>query len=92
MIKLIDFQDLNFFHDNPDFLKKINDNRYNETNFSIVKRISDWVIYVIDDENGVFETFAYNTKQSAIDSIESGKLKKEIFEQKILYDRLAEVL
>ena len=92
MISLIEFDDLNFFRLNPNFLKKINDSRYKDTNYSIVKDGSYWTVYVIHDELGVFETNGYSTKKSAIDAIESGKLKKELFEQQILYNEIIKVL
>lgn len=92
MISLIDFENLKFFEDNPKFLKNVNDGRYKDTIYSIVKIMSKWVVYIIDNEIGVFETFAYDTKTSAIEAIESGKLKKEIKEQYFLYKRLNEII
>ena len=92
MISLIDFEDLKFFEKNKDFIKNIYDNRYKDTIYSIKKIGSHWVVYIIDDEIGFFQTDGYYSKKSAIDAIESGKLKKEIKEQYFLYKRLNEIL
>ena len=50
MISLIDFENLKFFEDNPKFLKNVNDSRYKDTIYSIVKIMSKWVVYIIDDD------------------------------------------
>lgn len=92
MISLIEYDDLNFFELNPNFLKKINDNRYKDTNYSIVKDGSYWSVYVIDDDLGIFETNGYSTKKSAIRAIETGELKREIFTQQLLYNEIVKVL
>ena len=92
MISLIEYDDLNFFELNPNFLKKINDNRYKDTNYSIVKDGSYWAVYVIDDDLGIFETNGYSTKKSAIKAIETGELKREIFTQQLLYNEIVKVL
>lgn len=92
MISLIEYDDLNFFELNPNFLKKINDNIYKDTNYSIIKDGSYWIIYIIDKDLGIFETNGYSTKKSAIKAIESGELKREIFTQQLLYNEIVKVL
>lgn len=93
MINLIDFEDLNFFDDNPNFIKSIYDSRYKDTIYSIKKIGRNWVIYIIDEEIGFFEVLDnYSSKKKAIEAIESGSLKKELFEQYYIYKRLREIL
>lgn len=92
MISLIDFENLKFFETNEGFIKSIYDNRYKDTIYSIKKIGSHWVVYIIDEEVGFFQTDGYYSKKSAIDAIESGKLKKEIKEQYFLYKRLNEII
>lgn len=92
MISLIDFENLKFFEANEGFIKSIYDNRYKDTIYSIKKIGNDWVVYIIDEETGFFQTDGYSSKKSAIEAIESGKLKKEIKEQYFLYKRLNEII
>ena len=94
MLSLIEFDNINFLKDNPDYIKWVYDHRYKDTNYSIIqegKRF--WAVYVIDDNLGIFELLeGYRTKKKAIEEIESGNLKRKIFEQKFLYDKIIEVL
>ena len=94
MIRLVEFDNINFLKDNPDYIKWVYDHRYKDTNYSIIqegKRL--WAVYVIDDNLGIFELLeGYRTKKKAIEEIESGNLKRKIFEQKFLYDKIIEVL
>ena len=92
MIKLNNFENLKFFEENEGFIKSIYDNRYKDTIYSIKKIGSQWIVYIIDEEVGFFQTDGYYSKKSAIDAIESGKLKKEIKEQYFLYKRLNEII
>ena len=94
MLRLIKFDKIKFFKDNPDYIKYVYDHRYKDTNYSIIQESKNtWVIYVIDDNLGIFELFeGYRTKKKAIEEIESRNLKRKIFEQKILYDKIVEVL
>ena len=94
MLSLIEFDNINFLKDNPDYIKWVYDHRYKDTNYSIIQESKNtWVIYVIDDNLGIFEFLeGYRTKKKAIEEIESGNLKRKIFEQKFLYDKIIEVL
>ena len=94
MLSLIEFDNINFLKDNPDYIKWVYDHRYKDTNYSIIREGKNtWVIYVIDDNIGIFELLeGYKTKKKAIEEIESGNLKRKIFEQKFLYDKIVEVL
>lgn len=94
MLSLIKFDNINFLKDNPDYIKYVYDHRYKDTTYSIIhENKNTWVIYVIDDNLGIFELFeGYRTKKKAIEEIESGNLKRKIFEQKFLYDKITEVL
>lgn len=93
MLNLIEFDNINFLKDNPNYIKWVYDHRYKDTNYSIIKCGSIWTIYIIDENFGIFELLeGYRTKKKAIEEIESGNLKRKITEQKILYDKLLEVL
>ena len=94
MIRLVEFDNINFLKDNPSYVKRVYEHRYKDTNYSIIQEGKNtWVIYVIDDNLGIFELFeGYRTKKKAIEEIESGKLKRKLFEQKFLYDKIIEVL
>ena len=94
MLSLIKFDNINFLKDNPDYIKYVYDHRYKDTTYSIIhENKNTWVIYVIDDNLGIFELLeGYRTKKKAIEEIESGNLKRKIFEQKFLYDKIVEVL
>ena len=50
MLSLIEFDDLNFLELNPNYIKKVYDNRYKDTNYSILKIGSSWVIFVIKED------------------------------------------
>ena len=63
MISLIDFENLNFFEANEGFIKSIYDNRYKDTIYSIKKIGSHWVVYIIDEEFGFFQTNGYYSKK-----------------------------
>lgn len=64
------------------FFNKILENRYKDTQYSIVKDGSSWDVYVIGrqdiNDDRVYGGYAYHTKKSAIDAIESGRLLREI--------------
>ena len=94
MLSLIEFNNINFLKDNPDYIKWVYDHKYKDTNYSIIQEgRNTWVIYVIDDNLGIFELLeGYRTKKKAIEEIKSGNLKRKIFEQKFLYDKIVEVL
>ena len=94
MISLIEFDNINFLKDNPDYIKWVYEHRYKDTNYSIIQEgRNTWAVYVIDDNLGIFELLeGYRTKKKAIEEIESGNLKRKIFEQKFLYDKIIEVL
>ena len=94
MLSLIEFDNINFLKDNPDYIKWVYDHRYKDTNYSIIQEgRNTWVIYVIDDDLGIFDLLeGYRTKKKAIEEIESGNLKRKIFEQKFLYDKIIKVL
>lgn len=94
MLSLIEFDNINFLKDNPDYIKWVYDHRYKDTNYSIIQEgRNTWAVYVIDDNLGIFELLeGYRTKKKAIEEIESGNLKRKIFEQKFLYDKIIEVL
>ena len=74
----------------PDaYFKKITDNRYKDTNYSIVKESRrNWCVYVIGDR-GVYLICGYWSKESAIEAIESGNLLNEL---KTQHKLLSEVL
>ena len=94
MIRLVEFDNINFLKDNPSYIKRVYEHRYKDTNYSIIQEGNRlWAIYVIDDNLGIFELFeGYWTKKKAIEEIESGNLKRKLFERKILYDKIVEVL
>lgn len=94
MLSLIEFDNINFLKDNPDYIKWVYDHRYKDTNYSIIQEgRNTWAVYIIDDNLGIFELLeGYRTKKKAIAEIESGNLKRKIFEQKFLYDKIIEVL
>ena len=94
MLSLIEFDNINFLKDNPDYIKWVYEHRYKDTNYSIIQEGNRlWAIYVIDDNLGIFELFeGYWTKKKAIEEIESGNFKRKMFERKILYDKIVEVL
>ena len=94
MLSLIEFDNINFLKDNPDYIKWVYEHRYKDTNYSIIQEGNRlWAIYVIDDNLGIFELLeGYRTKKKAIEEIETGNLKRKIFEQKFLYDKIVEVL
>ncbi len=94
MLSLIEFDNINFLKDNPDYIKWVYEHRYKDTNYAIIQEGNRlWAIYVIDDNLGIFELLeGYRTKKKAIEEIENGNLKRKIFEQKFLYDKIIEVL
>ena len=94
MLSLIEFDNINFLKDNPDYIKWVYDHRYKDTNYSIIQEgRNTWAVYIIDDNLGIFELLeGYRTKKKAIAEIESGNLKRKLFEQKFLYDKIIEVL
>ncbi len=94
MLSLIEFENLKFHKDNPDYIKWVYDHRYKDTNYSIIQEgRNTWAVCVIDDNLGIFELLeGYRTKKKAIEEIESGNLKRKLFEQKFLYDKIIEVL
>lgn len=94
MLSLIEFDNINFLKDNPDYIKWVYEHRYKDTNYSIIQEgRNTWAIYVIDDNLGIFELLeGYRTKKKAIGEIETGNLKRRLFEQKFLYDKIIEVL
>lgn len=94
MLSLIEFDNINFLKDNPDYIKWVYEHRYKDTNYSIIQEGNRlWAIYVIDDNLGIFELLeGYRTKKKAIEEIENGNLKRKLFEQKFLYDKIVEVL
>ena len=94
MLSLIEFDNINFLKDNPDYIKWVYEHRYKDTNYSIIQEGNRlWAIYVIDDNLGIFELLeGYRTKKKAIEEIETGNLKRRLFKQKFLYDKIIEVL
>ena len=94
MLSLIEFDNINFLKDNPDYIKWVYEHRYKDTNYSIIQEgRNTWAIYIIDDNLGIFELLeGYRTKKKAIEEIETGNLKRRLFEQKFLYDKIVEVL
>ncbi len=94
MLSLIEFDNINFLKDNPDYIQWVYDHRYKDTNYSIIQEgRNTWAIYIIDDNLGIFELLdGYRTKKKAIEEIENGNLKRKLFEQKFLYDKIIEVL
>jgi uncharacterized protein YegP (UPF0339 family) len=92
MLSLIEFDDLNFLELNPNFIKKVCENRYKDSNYSIMKDGSYYVVYVIKEDLGIFEVMGYHSKKSAINAIESGSLKKELFTQQLYYNEISKVL
>ena len=94
MLSLIEFDNINFLKDNPDYIKWVYDHRYKDTNYSIIQEgRNTWAVYIIDDNLGIFDLLeGYRTKKKAIEEIESGNLKRKIFEQKFLYDKIIKVL
>ena len=94
IISLVEFEDLKFHENNPGYIKKIYDHRYKDTNFSIIQEgKTTWIIYVIDEEVGIFELLdAYRTKRNAIEDIESGRLKIKLAQEKILLEEIIKVI
>ena len=90
IISLVEFEDLKFHENNPGYIKKIYDHRY----FSIIQEgKTTWIIYVIDEEVGIFELLdAYRTKRNAIEDIESGRLKIKLAQEKILLEEIIKVI
>lgn len=92
MIVLDKFSEMDSFLNPGKFLASIYDNRYKDTNYSIVKGGKYWTICVIKENLGIFSVIGYTTKKRAIKAIESGELKEMVLAQRSLYNEIAEVL
>ena len=76
------------------FFKKVLENRYKETPYSIVKQFigKDWMIYIIESEDVVYGIELAGTKKYAIHKIENNILYNELQEQHMWYDAVTNSL
>ena len=72
------------------FFKKVLENRYKDTPYSIVKETigKDWMIYFVESENIVYGIERTDTKKRAIEKIEGKELYNEIYHQSSWYNNI----
>ena len=76
------------------FFKKVLENRYKETPYSIVKQSigKNWMIYIIESEDVVYGIELTDTKKYAVHKIENNILYNELQNQHILHSAVMDCL
>lgn len=77
-----------------EFFKRVLENRYKETPYSIVKQSigQDWMIYIIENENVVYGIELAGTKTYAVHKIENNILYNELQKQHIFHSAVMDCL